>query len=577
MRLGEDVPFRTTKACRHLLAKNGICPCGWVKPEEVARDEVPRPPAAALAFDLVGAKAERARRSLAWFVRESWHVLEPSTKLEWNWHVQAICDHVQAILAEWLRAKRDDDYVQQVLNAYFSLPPGVLKTRIIMECAPAWMWLHDPTWTVTCLSVNPVRARDSARNSRTIITSDWYQTWFGPEWRIRDDQDALGDFGNTAGGVRKSRGITAGIIGSRSDALLVDDPNSPDDDDDALRKVNELWDSTLFQRVNDLRRSVRIVVQQRVAPNDLTGHLREAGGWMGFVLPLLFDPERRCETPYGWVDPRTTEGEPLHPERFTLKVIQELRDRVLGPTLFQAQAQQDPDKNDGECFKVAWWNFWRPSTASAAQPQRPAGCRQEGAHVVEVDRWGRYAFDHVVVTVDGTGGSTAEDASHLGLLACATHGEKRFVLHDFAPGPRSFHQALNDLDLSIVKAAQLSGLKRVHVLIEKKALGPALIETIETHCKDGKYTIGDERIAVTVEAYEPPGTSKETRATAMEAPLVLGEIYLLDGASWLGAFVAEFKRFPKKPNDRVDALAQFVARYRKKLTWADAMKRAGGR
>ena len=38
-------------------------------------------------------------RSLAGFVREAWPILEPTSKLVWNWHLDAICQHLEAVTA----------------------------------------------------------------------------------------------------------------------------------------------------------------------------------------------------------------------------------------------------------------------------------------------------------------------------------------------------------------------------------------------------------------------------------------------------------------------------------------------
>lgn len=586
--------------CLHLLMKGDVCHCGYVRPlpdpaattcndttlttcggtdqEKPATPPpapapaVPRDPAA----ENLRARAFRARRSFAWFVRESWHVLEPTTELEWGWHLQAICDHIQWILEDWRRAKRDKKFRQRVRNAVFNLPPGVLKTRLLVELAPAWMWLDSPEWSVTCLSVNPDRALDSADNSRRVITSEWYQAWFRPAWELREDQDAKSNFGNTRGGFRKSRGITAKIIGGRTDAILVDDPNSPDDDADACAKVNHFWDSTLYHRVNDLRLSVRIVVQQRVDADDLSGHIkRHPEDWMFFVLPLLFDPARRCETPFGWNDPRQEKDEPLHPARFTVVVIAKLRE-VYGPTMFESQCQQDPESGEGEVFKLGYWRFFRPSNADAVV-KRPDGCSTEAAEVVPWDPIHKQLeVDHVVVTMDPTGGSENEDASHVGLLVCAVWGRKRLVLADLAPGPRGFFEQLSDLSRAIVLGAEVTGKRVVRVLVEKKALGAAVLAAIERHLREtGFQTKDGAQVAATMEDWNPGQDNKEKRGYAMEPTLALGDVLLPEGAPWIPAFLREFKRFPKKPNDRVDALAQFVARYGQKRTWADAYRAAG--
>src|SRR5688572_27763296 len=108
------------------------------------------------------ARAELARRRLASFFRESWPVLEPSTTLDWNWHLEALCDHVQAVLDDWRKVRRDPTHEQRIKNLAINISPGCSKSRVLSVCAVAWQWLHEPSWRVICLSANPrVAMRDS--------------------------------------------------------------------------------------------------------------------------------------------------------------------------------------------------------------------------------------------------------------------------------------------------------------------------------------------------------------------------------------------------------------------------------
>jgi hypothetical protein len=45
----------------------------------------------------VDLEAEKAKRKLHEFVRQGWHVMEPSTPFVDGIHVEAICAHLQAI------------------------------------------------------------------------------------------------------------------------------------------------------------------------------------------------------------------------------------------------------------------------------------------------------------------------------------------------------------------------------------------------------------------------------------------------------------------------------------------------
>jgi hypothetical protein len=588
--------------CKHLLARPGAaqCPsCGkalapeppiaaaWEKPPDEDPDAWRRDQAGWTNDEyLAAAKAKRARSSLAWFVREAWHVLEPGTVLEWGPHLQALCDHVQWLLEDWMRAKRsiwrgNVRHKQLAKNALFWVAPRSLKTRIILECAPAWMWLHFPSWSVRCVSINPSRALESARSMRIIVESEWYRNWFCPTWRMRDDRDAVGDFGNTAGGYRKSTGMGAQIIGAGSDAIFCDDPNDPTDDDNTLENVYETWIKKISGRLNDRRIDVRIIVQQRTDIKDLSGRLMESDDvfhWMVLSLPLFFVSEHACETVYGWRDWRTQEEQILH-ERFTSAVVAELR-KEFGDQ-FEAVAQQNPQKRDGEQFKMSWWRFWRLADDKVIEPEkRPAGCSRDGAIVLTRDRHdGRWDVDKVVVTVDPTGASEDAGASHVGLIGCVNAGSRRLVVQDFGRGPRNYPDMLSDIENAIRRMADMTKHNHIHLLMEKTVLGPALCAEVTKRVTEAQLLDSKgQRIHVTIEDYTVGGTrSKQSRFRALEVPISVGEVFLREDAEWLPKFFDEFKRQdgraePRKPNDRIDALAQYVDHYRSKKTWRDAMQ-----
>ena len=97
---------------------------------------------ALLPWTLEDVEAELARRSLAEFVRQAWHVIEPGTPLVWGWAVEVICDHVQALVEDRLGKN----------NLDINVPPGSMKSTIVSVCLPAWRWIDHPHWRVVCSS-----------------------------------------------------------------------------------------------------------------------------------------------------------------------------------------------------------------------------------------------------------------------------------------------------------------------------------------------------------------------------------------------------------------------------------------
>src|SRR5712672_3376313 len=75
------------------------------------------------------AQATRERcMSLVGFVREAWHVLEPNSAYAHGWHIEAICDHLEAITAGRLN------------RLLINVPPGMMKSLLVSVFWPAWEW-----------------------------------------------------------------------------------------------------------------------------------------------------------------------------------------------------------------------------------------------------------------------------------------------------------------------------------------------------------------------------------------------------------------------------------------------------
>ena len=455
-------------------------------------------------------QAEKCRRSLAEFVRHGWQALEPGIELAWNWHIPFLCDHIQAVLEDWMKRQRDPSYVQRCRNLLINVPPGTAKSRITSVFAPAWMWLHWPSWRVLCLSANPDIALRDGDLSKQLIESEWYREWFEPEWEVRQDQEAKSNYGNTARGQRISKGIRAKIIGVRTDAIIVDDPNDMKEvHSEAIRKsVNYSWDHAIANRVNDLRSSVRIGIMQRGHENDWSGHVLDKGGWEHICIPMEFEPERAAETFLGQRDPRTEPGEILHPERFTPEV---LADEVRrGSFYYAGQFQQRPVPAGGGLFRRDWFGFVEPD---------------------ELPK-----FDEVTLSLDCASKKTT-DGSNTAILAMGAKGPRRYVLECIAG-----HWTQRETAERALRMREKWGAGKV--LVEDKAAGPGVVETLK------------EVITGVVSVQVAAGESKESRAMAVQPDVEAGDVALLRG-QWNDEFLHELCTFPLGVrDDRVDAFTQ---------------------
>lgn len=496
--------------------------------------------------------------SLSLFVRRGWHVLEPGVELEWNWHHEALCLHIQAILEDWIRTRDDKTFQQRCQNLAINVGPISLKSRIVMVFAVAWMWLRVPEWSVLCASGTPSNVDRDSLACRDLVTSGWYRDSFHVEWEIRDDLDRIAKWGTTAGGMRESRGLGGSFTGIHVDAIFLDDP------DDAAKVWSESARSDTWvtwkgmgNRVNSLEHVVRLVMQQNLHDEDLTSKLVR-DGWERFFIPLEFDPKRRFTSFLGWTDPRTVANENMHPARFSPKVIAAERTR-LGSHGFEAQYNCNAAPIEGGMIKRAFFRFFRVEDVELdgiAPRPRPDGCTDELAYVLQRDEDGALDIDWLTITVDATFGSTSDSASAVGLLVIGGKEQNRFVFED----------STDVMTFLATVAAIKAAIRRWpvgRVLVELKANGASVIETLKKEMADGDLLGPDgQPVVVVVEPITPEG-GKTSRAAAMVPEIEAGTVFLLDGAHWLEAFIGEVCVFPNgRRDDRVDALSQLMAFYR---------------
>jgi len=510
-----------------------------------------------------------AKASLADFCKQAWHVVEPSTVLEWNWHHEFICNVLQGMFFDWLETRKNPQYTPKVRNAVFGVPPGSLKSKLMSVFFPVWAWIHCPGWKVICLSVNEQAALRDARASRALIKDPWFQNSFKPDWKLKDDQDALSNYGNTASGERLSKASGSEIVGLRADLILYDDPNNPLDAESALErnKVNDLWDTNIYSRVNDDRHSLRIGIQQRVHANDWTAHVIAAQGiwspenptgWLNVVLPAEFEVSRKCVTPWG-SDPRTKEGESIHPSRLTESALANyrkvLRDKYAG------QYQQRPTLAEGGKVKRSWWNFCRLTDDGSGQFEynnrpRPAGTDEkvEPYFIKRAYMREGWDLDWLVVSVDPANKKT-EDGSNWGILVIGGKDGRRFVLDDRTQRG-DYIEILEVLNRTIAK------WRPDRLLIEDKAAGPTLMTALKKQLEEGQLLDDEGKpLMVTIEAVSADAKGDKTDRLMVVASFIEnGQTYLMDGAAWLVDFVEELAEFPLgRLSDRVDALSQCLA------------------
>jgi predicted phage terminase large subunit-like protein len=329
---------------------------------------------------LVESEAIRARcQTLAGFFREAWHVLEPNAALVWNWHLDAICDHLEAVSRG------------EINRLLINVPPGSSKSLLASVMWNCWEWTR-PEWRsrrylATAFNDGPVK-RDT-RKARDLILSSWYQTLW-PDVKLT--RTAEMSFANDRTGSRE--GIPFGSLTSqRGDRLIIDDPHSTETAESAAEReaTTRKFREGATDRLNDLERSAIVVIMQRLHAEDVAGTILKLNtGYVHLCLPMEFEVEKRCSTRIGFADPRTIEGELLDPVRFTPAALDKLRVEK-GSYAWAGQYQQRPAPRSGGLFRRDWfpiqdaaptdirwvrgWDFAGTEKKGSAEPAWTAGVK----------------------------------------------------------------------------------------------------------------------------------------------------------------------------------------------------------
>lgn len=338
----------------------------------------------------------RARcQSLAGFVKEAWHVVEPKARYQPSWHVDAVCSHLEAVSAG------------EINRLLINIPPGSMKSLLVSVMFHAWEWgprgLMANRFLTTSFNDGPVK-RDT-RKCRDLMLSEWYRSLW-PEVRLTRTGET--SFANDKTGTRE--GVAFGSLTSqRGDRLILDDPHSVDTaESDAERAATtRRFREGALNRLNDQERSAIVVIMQRLHEEDVAGTILKLGmGYTHLCLPMEFESDRRCVTSIGFSDPRLNEGDLLDPVRFPREVVDALK-RDMGRYAYAGQYQQRPAPREGGMFKRSWFEgkfigagpvgtrwvrHWDLAASARKTAARTAG--------VKLGRTpdGRFVVGHVVTT-----------------------------------------------------------------------------------------------------------------------------------------------------------------------------------
>ena len=435
------------------------------------------------------------RADFSSFVHKAFRFAHEGKKLGEHNYIDFVCHKLEELA--------EGDTRRLIVN----MPPRHLKTFLSAKCFAAWTLGREPSTHVMIVTYSDVLAHEIAYGVRSLMQSAWYKAAF--KTRLADDRTKVTDFATEQGGRVFAASIDGSITGHGADLLILDDPIDIDDANNLehIQSVNERFDSKVMSRLNDPKKSRVVVIAHRLNENDLSGHLKAAGGWESISLPMIAMRSKTYDLGYGeW---RRKKGSLLRPDAFSKKEIKRLQ-RTLAPD-FETLYQQNPGGAGSLRLKRSYFQTYRDAptigavvlSIDTAQRSGPANSYST------IQAWHRIGSDHYLI------GVWREQCNFEGLRS-----KYWFFVRRFRPAV---------------------------ALIEATAMGPQLIADAQ------------RRQRVKVVEIVPDGRSKVDRLLAHLTTFKRKHIHLPDVAEWREPYIEELVQFPNGAcDDQVDATTQYL-------------------
>ncbi len=391
--------------------------------------------------------ADELSRSLTAYVKEAWHVLKPAEDYLHNWHIEAICEHLEAVSAG------------EIKRLQVWVPRVTMKSMIVSVFWPTWEWTREPGLRYWTASYELGLARRLSRNSLKLLIHPWYVQRWGHKFQMVTK--GAGDYSNNKGGTRLATAPQSTALGEHGHRIIIDDAINAGDADatsrSTLDETNSWYDRTIEGSKARPKTTAEIIIMQRLHEDDLASHAYNLmpEEWTVLCLPERFEPDH----PFAWrKDPRV-DGALLWPDKRDEK-DSELMARQLGAHRAAGQMQQRPSAREGDILKRYWWRFYNPRlfTDERMKKRRP-----------------RFAV--VVHSVD-TPLKDKDTNDHVAIQAWGAVGPDRYLL-DLKVGHMNYSQALRAICEQYDHVKKTFPRVAQYILIENAGYGIELVDEVK--------------------------------------------------------------------------------------------------
>ena len=301
-------------------------------------------------------------------------------------------------------------------------------------------------------------------------------------------------------------------------------------------------------RLNDQKTGAYIIIQQRLAENDLTGYLleKEADGWNHLVLPMRYEPDRSYHTGIGWKDPRTIPGQLLSPGRFGEAEVKSL-ENTLGKYQSAGQLQQRPEPAGGGIIKRDWWQLWE---SKSFPPLDYIVATLDTAYTEKTENdpsamtvWGVFTQDPEAIA----GRQLGADGRPIYFARPRNEMAPKVILMDAWSEHLEFHELLKKVE----KTAKRMQIDRL--IIENKASGISLAQELRRLNMSAEFGI---------QMFDPGRQDKIARLYSVQHLFEEGIVFAPD-KPWAEMTITQVGQFPRgRHDDLVDCLSSAMRHLR---------------
>jgi len=390
------------------------------------------------------------------------------------------------------------------------------NSEIVSRKLPAYLLSRFPQWRIGAASYADSLANTMAQSVRINLASPEHQRLFPLAIEKRKFAlDRMGEFTSPGGtGSYVGVGVGAGLTGRPVDVGIVDDPTKGESEalSETVKESQWNWYQAVFStRLS--QNSGQIVMATSWAMDDLPGRILEMYRGNPRLTHLRF-PAINLPDEVGYNS--SLPAGALVPELHSLEKLQETKG-LLSDYWWAALYQQSPRALGGNVFKESGIQYYLPKDL----PKK---------------------WDKVITSWDCTFKDTDGTDFVVGQV-WGRAGANTYLL-DQMRKRMSFTATV-----AAVIELQNRWPKSCEVLIEDKANGPAVIDTLKAHVPG-------------IIPIEPDG-SKLARAHAVTSYWEALNVWIPDAAiaPWIVPFISEITSFPAAAHDdQVDSMTQALRR-----------------